>query len=209
VRPSEASEQCKLQIPRLSFVITSSWDWVILYIQPMKKVLTLVCALALLSCQDKYKDRQEVASVTKTAEFKKEVAPVKPVVVQKAIPTRNHRFAFIILKVKEPILVYQYPNFNDILSKEIAFTEWEDGSYASKIVEYDDFTEDEKYKLIDDAVKQMPQQPTDFIFDVYQKVTNSETKRELLATHTIIKDKVVKDFATYKEASIAKSKYGH
>lgn len=125
---------------------------------------------------------------------------------------KSKQYGFVKVITAEPVLLY-VPEYY-LMSKD-AFTPAEKRDemvdfdikplgYFSKIIEFEDYNEDEKYKATDAFVSNVEEQMSrQFQVDVMNKVKNSETRERLLKITGKIIEKDFLIFNSYAEASKA------
>lgn len=166
----------------------------------MKKVLTLILSFLLVSCFTEPKS-------TNTSE------PIESKVENTEIPETNStfydnvkskKFVYIELKISKPVLKGNKSDFYDI--PNICYVDYEENIFTTDIIELDEYNEDIKYRIIDNAEKQIRNQNSyinqnlyadavvEYGYDAAESVKNSNHKLKVLNTEVFV-------FDSYAEAS--------
>lgn len=121
-------------------------------------------------------------------------------------PISSSKFVIVVFETEEPSLYYR-PRIQSIVPgqqdlEELYWVSWTPNLTVSKVLEFDTFTTDDAYMLMDETEKFATVVPEHFKQDVNSKIYKY-TERENLLTN---KNKVIKrsylTFDTYAEASI-------
>lgn len=130
-------------------------------------------------------------------------------------------YVFATIKTEEPVLIYSesrtvpsgistanvtgYAETTYTTIPESANVKWIENMHISDIMEVQDFTEDDKYKLMDDfkSILDLEIDKT-YKMQVNIKVRDNSNIEYLLQNKTTIKSRDVNIYTSYKEASEAK-----
>ncbi len=129
-------------------------------------------------------------------------------------PTTKTKYGFVAFLVKVPVLVHRDGSLgiNGISSDipEMNYVTWEEQVYTSTIVTIDNYNEDQKYKLLEDATSNFRLNKlfvlaNDFKSDVMFKVNDASWKMDNQNIKATLENRKVIVFDSYKAASEAKS----
>lgn len=147
-------------------------------------ILFLIC-----SCQNTPKTVEAVQEIKSQAKL------------EESKPINTHKFVFVITETTEPELNYFEARY-DLGTEELALVNFKKFRYISEIKEYENFNEDEGYKLMDMAKKQIKNTYSKFQLDVLNKVRNNLKREDLLKNIIKVDNCIYKEYDSYKEASI-------
>lgn len=162
----------------------------------MKQLFSLLLIGCFISC--------EIKSNQNVPEYKPSTPQIDNIQIE--VPETNHKFVFVTIITKEPRLNYKPATYiNQTYFDEIAFVEWDKYIHYSEIEEYTDFTEDDGYKLMDKAKKDIISKYRSYPYDVIQNVQNPLKEEELLSHKVTVLSSEYFEFDSYKDASVRKN----
>lgn len=121
-------------------------------------------------------------------------------------PINNTQFVLVVFETVEPTLFYQepirsvVPGIEDMA--EFYTVSWKPNLTVSKVLEFDSFTNDDGYMLMDEIEKFATIVPEHFSQEVNAKISRYTERDRLLLNKTKITKRYYLTFTTYTEASI-------
>ncbi|UUV21237.1 hypothetical protein [Paenimyroides aestuarii] len=121
-------------------------------------------------------------------------------------PINNTQFVLVVFETEEPTLFYQepirsvVPGIEDMA--EFYTVSWKPNLTVSKVLEFDSFTIDDGYMLMDEIEKFATIVPEHFSHEVNAKISRYTERDRLLLNKTKITKRYYLTFTTYTEASI-------
>ena len=170
--------------------------------------------------QSQVRDNIDTQNITKINQY-----PVNPNSFStngyKAISSENYdntKFAYVLIKTKEPKLTHYagvnktdvFGNYSETTSP-INFVEWETHNYFTDIVEIKNFSEDKKYRLMDEAESitrnQTEYKNSNFSTQVLMNVSDQNEIQKLMNNKVEIISRKCFAFDSYKQASEHRSEH--
>jgi|SRR5690554_1422490 len=123
------------------------------------------------------------------------------------IKKENKKFVFVVIDYEDPKLHHRPGDvMYGVKLEELARTEWVKKRSCSNIKEYSNFTEDDGYRLMDQAKKDMSQFGLQYYLEVGNKVRDSELRDKIEKDSRRITNTKYLTFNSYKDASIARDR---
>lgn len=130
-------------------------------------------------------------------------------------PAKNKKFVYTIFetevpKLKVTRLMEGYRDINGIYNKPLITydVEWTKYNYTSEILEFDDYTDDDKYRMLDGTEKNLKMDLSSKSMSFYVSVQNEckdeKTRERFENIEAKIKTRDILAFDSYMDASISK-----
>lgn len=130
-------------------------------------------------------------------------------------PQTVKKYIYIALKISSPkFVVIEIPGYYEPLSNNykpaeyVYGVDWKESNYTTDIIEVEDYNENSKFKLLDEAEKNIRFQlsifDSNFITDVWAKCKDEFKRKEYENNKSKIISSNILDFDSYSEASIHK-----
>lgn len=182
----------------------------------MRKILVYTLFLLFIfSCNKKANSEFEVESAIESSTSSDENNNLENNVVSK---NNLKKFVYVLIKIKTPKLdMYEFEgvytvdeNINrheEIPARTIYSTKWEESDYSTEILEIDDYNEDEKYRMLDNAENNISLQHNlsssdmNFRLEIDARCKDNAERERLKENKSQITNSKVYVFDSYAEAS--------